>query len=203
MKNKKLIMVFVRNPELGKVKTRLAASVGEEKALQIYLYLLEHTQTVTQHVEADKVVYYAERVEEHDLWPYAYHHKKLQPSGDLGEKMLAAFEAAFAEAYESVVIIGSDCQQLKQEIIEQAFDELQTHDVVIGPAVDGGYYLLGMNRLYPDFFQNKHWSTDQVFTATIEDIERLEITYSLLPTLKDVDYLEDLEKPEQWLNMSG
>ena len=193
MSSKNLVMLFVRNPELGKVKTRLAASVGPEVALDIYLHLLRHTRSVTQQLTVDKVVYYSERVEAQDMWPGAHYQKKVQPAGDLGEKMAAAFETAFAEGYTSVVIIGSDCQQLTPEIISRAFEELRTHEVVIGPALDGGYYLLGLNRLHPELFQNKRWSTEHVFPDTLHDIERLHLSHTLLPALSDVDYLEDLE----------
>lgn len=193
MTDKNLLMLFVRNPELGKVKTRLAASVGPETALDIYLHLLRHTRDITQDLSMDKRVYYSERVEEEDLWPNEHYQKKVQPAGDLGGKMRAAFEAAFSEGYTSVVIIGSDCHQLTSEIINQAFEELKTHEVVIGPALDGGYYLLGMKRLYLDFFQNKRWSTEHVFPDTIADIERLHLSHTLLPYLSDIDELEDLQ----------
>jgi rSAM/selenodomain-associated transferase 1 len=193
MSDKNLLMLFVRNPELGKVKTRLAASVGPETALDIYLHLLQHTRSVTQALPLDKVVYYSERVEQQDMWPGQYYQKKLQPPGDLGEKMAAAFEAAFAEGYTSVVIIGSDCLQLTSEIINKAFEELKTHEVVIGPALDGGYYLLGMNHLHPELFRDKRWSTGHVFPDTLYDIERLHLSHALLPYLSDIDSLEDLE----------
>ncbi|SIT85418.1 TIGR04282 family arsenosugar biosynthesis glycosyltransferase [Pontibacter indicus] len=194
MTEKNLLMLFVRNPELGKVKTRLAASVGPETALDIYLHLLRHTRDITQHLPLDKVVYYSEKVEEDDIWPATLYLKKLQhPDGDLGEKMKAAFEAAFAEGYTSVVIIGSDCPQLTPDIINQAFEALKTNEVVIGPALDGGYYLLGMRKLYHDLFQNKRWSTEHVFPDTIADIERLHLRHTLLPYLSDVDELEDLQ----------
>lgn len=194
-------MLFVRNPELGKVKTRLAASVGPETALDIYLHLLRHTRDITQHLPLNKVVYYSEKVEENDLWPDQHYQKKRQhPEGNLGEKMKRAFEAAFAEGYTSVVIIGSDCPQLTSEIINQAFEALQTNEVVIGPALDGGYYLLGMTQLYRDLFEDKRWSTEHVFPDTIADIERLHLRHALLPYLSDVDELEDLQK--NWPELS-
>jgi uncharacterized protein len=196
MTSKRLLMLFVRNPELGKVKTRLAASVGPEIALDIYLHLLRHTRDITQELPLDKVVYYSDRVEENDLWPDQHYHKKLQPAGDLGDKMKAAFEAAFADGYTSVVIIGSDCAQLTADIINEAFDGLEDHEVVIGPALDGGYYLLGMQHLYPELFENKRWSTEHVFPDTLYDIERLHLSHTLLPSLSDVDKLEDLQ--ENW-----
>ncbi len=198
MSKKRLLILFVRNPELGKVKTRLAASVGPETALDVYLHLLHHTRQVTQQLPMDKVVYYTEKVEQHDMWPDEVYQKKVLVAGNLGEKMAAAFDAAFAAGYTSVVIIGSDCAQLNQEIIERGFEELKSHDVVIGPAPDGSYYLLGMNKFYADLFTNKHWSTGDIFSETIQDLDRLHLNYALLPHLTDVDYLEDLENPEQW-----
>ncbi|MBD1395562.1 TIGR04282 family arsenosugar biosynthesis glycosyltransferase [Pontibacter sp. JH31] len=200
MTEKKLLMLFVRNPELGKVKTRLAASVGPETALDIYLHLLRHTRDITQELPVDKVVYYSEKVEQQDLWPDARYLKKVQPPGDLGEKMKLAFETAFAEGYTSVVIIGSDCHQLTSDIVNQAFDELKTHEVVIGPALDGGYYLLGMRHLHPELFHNKRWSTEHVFPDTLYDIERLHLSHTLLPYLSDIDKLEDLQ--ESWPDLN-
>ncbi len=187
-----LLLLFVRNPELGKVKTRLAASVGPEKALEIYCRLLEHTREVTQDLPVKKQVCYSDWVDEADMWPNDRYVKRLQPTGDLGEKMEKAFAYAFEAGYTSVVIIGSDCLQLTTAIVQQAYTELTQHDVVIGPALDGGYYLLGMNRLYPELFSNKRWSTEHVFADTLQDILSLELSYALLPRLSDVDYIEDL-----------
>ncbi|MCC9137852.1 TIGR04282 family arsenosugar biosynthesis glycosyltransferase [Pontibacter silvestris] len=193
MKQPELLILFVRNPELGKVKTRLAASVGPIAALNIYVRLLKHTLLATQHLTAEKVVYYSDKVETDDLWPDEKYQKKLQPTGDLGDKMSAAFAAAFAEGYSSVVIIGSDCQQLTQKIVELAFRKLQEHDVVIGPALDGGYYLLGMRHYYPKLFRDKRWSSAHVFPDTVQDVEELNLSYALLPLLSDLDYIEDLD----------
>ena len=111
MHDKNLLLLFVRNPELGKVKTRLAASVGADKALEIYLQLLQHTRQVTQELPVQKLVYYSDAVDNNDLWPNEQYQKRVQPLGDLGEKMAGAFAAAFAEGFKSVVIIGSDCLQ--------------------------------------------------------------------------------------------
>jgi rSAM/selenodomain-associated transferase 1 len=193
MNEKKLLLLFVRNPELGKVKTRLAASVGPEKALEIYLHLLQHTRQVTQELPVQKRVYYSDEVYMHDLWPNEQYQKRVQPSGDLGKRMEAAFETAFAEGYTSVVIIGSDCLQLTPDIILRAYKELEQHEVVIGPALDGGYYLLGMNHLHPELFRDKRWSTEHVFPDTLYDVERLHLSHALLPRLSDVDYAEDLD----------
>ena len=193
MSDRELLLLFVRNPELGKVKTRLAAAIGPEKALDIYIRLLRHTRQITQNLPVQKLVYYADWVAENDIWPKEQYEKRLQPPGDLGEKMEAAFAAAFAEGYTSVVIIGSDCLQLTPAILQQAYMELVRHDVVIGPALDGGYYLLGMKQLHRALFRNKRWSTEHVFPDTLQDIRTLQLSYALLPRLSDVDHVEDLD----------
>ncbi|HEY4651561.1 MAG TPA: TIGR04282 family arsenosugar biosynthesis glycosyltransferase [Pontibacter sp.] len=193
MNPEKLLLLFVRAPELGKVKTRLAEAVGPEVALEIYIHLLQHTRQITEKLASDKAVYFADKIVDDGLWPAEVYQRHLQPEGDLGHKMQTAFADAFAAGYSSVVIIGSDCKQLTQQIIEQAFEALQTHEVVLGPALDGGYYLLGMNKLYPELFQDKEWSTSAVLPATIHDLERLHLSHKLLPELSDVDYLEDVD----------
>ena len=193
MESKRLLLLFVRAPELGKVKTRLAEAVGPEVALEIYIHLLQHTRQITEKLDAAKAVYFADNIVDDGLWPKQSYQHHLQTEGDLGQKMQAAFEDAFAAGYTSVVIIGSDCKQLTQEIIEQAFEALQTHEVVIGPALDGGYYLLGMKKLYPELFQNKPWSTSSVFSETLYDVERLHLSHKLMPELSDVDHMEDVD----------
>lgn len=186
-------MLFVRNPELGKVKTRLAKDLGEQKALAIYIKLLEHTRIITKDLEADKLVYYAGEMKESDLWDNSIYHKKVQPDGDLGYKMEHAFSNAFKDGYNAVVIIGSDCLQLSRQIIEQAFEALKNHDVVIGPATDGGYYLLGMKQLHSDLLREKPWSTSEVFPLTVATINKMGLTYTLLPVLSDIDRAEDVD----------
>jgi uncharacterized protein len=193
MNSEKLLMLFVRNPELGKVKTRLAASVGPEEALEIYMHLLQHTKKVTQDIDVEKLVYYSNEIIQHDLWPNNKYNKQVQPVGDLGERMSAAFEDAFNKGFNAVVIIGSDCHQLTKEIVERAFEALENHEVVIGPALDGGYYLLGMNKFHPEFFRNKRWSTEHVFPDTVLDIQKMHLSYKVLPELSDIDYLEDID----------
>ncbi len=187
-----LLMVFAKNPELGKVKTRLAKTVGEHKALEIYLKLLEHTYAVADKTFADKAIFYSNKIEEFDILDYYKFPKFLQKGDDLGERMDRAFGEAFAQNYEKVVIIGSDCYDLTPEIIEDAFRLLNDHNVVIGPAFDGGYYLLGMDRHYSHLFKDKKWSTPDVLLDTILDTKKLKLSYTLLPTLTDVDEEKDL-----------
>jgi rSAM/selenodomain-associated transferase 1 len=192
MNHDSLLMIFAKNPEMGKVKTRLAKTIGDEKALMIYLKLLEHTHAIADKVFADKAIFYSERVQEFDLLDYYKFPKFLQKGDDLGDRMDRAFGQAFGQHYEKVVIIGSDCYELTTEIIEDALAALDTHNVVIGPAHDGGYYLLGMDRHYSHLFKQKAWSTEDVLLDTLLDLKKLKLSYSLLPTLNDVDEEKDL-----------
>jgi hypothetical protein len=193
---KEALVIFVRNPELGKVKTRLAATIGDVAALAVYKKLLEHTQRITSYCAADKYVFYAERIMDNDLWTADHYFKFHQHEGDLGIKMKEAFALVFSKGYQRAVIIGSDCPGLTEHHIQQAFSGLQRHDVVIGPARDGGYYLLGMNRLQPVLFEGKQWSTDTVYDDTIQSIEAAGLSYTALEMLTDVDEEKDL--PESW-----
>lgn len=190
--SKSLLIIFVKNPELGKVKTRLAASLGKEAALAIYRQLLRKTREVTEPVTVDKVVYYSERIDRNDLWENDYYHKACQQGPDLGERMKNAFQKAFEEGYERVCIMGSDCMEISSSLIEEAFEKLQNSDAVIGSSQDGGYYLVGMNQFIPQLFENKAWSTDTVFSATLDDLNTLGMSHCELPVLSDVDTAEDL-----------
>ena len=155
--NENLTLVFVRNPELGKVKTRLAKTIGDKDALKIYTILLQHTESVLHKVSCDKVVYYSEEIQSNDLWDNALYQKKLQKGADFGARMQNAFETAFKDTYEKVVIVGSDLFDLNPNHIKEAFTALENHEVVLGPSLDGGYYLLGMKKMNPTVFKNKQW----------------------------------------------
>lgn len=188
-----LLMVFVKNPMKGKVKTRLAKTVGDEKALEIYRVLLDHTITIARRVNFDKAIFHSDYIDETDMWRKAKFNQFVQEGNDLGERMYNAFKYAFSKQYKSVVIIGSDCLDLNEQIIADAFEMLKNNEVVIGPAKDGGYYLLGMRKLYKELFINKHWSTENVLLDTLLDISHLNISMKLLPTLSDIDEEKDLE----------
>ncbi len=192
MNHDSLLMIFAKNPELGKVKTRLAKTIGNEQALMIYVKLLEHTHAVADKVFADKAIFYSNKVQEFEILDYYKFPKFLQKGKDLGERMDRAFGQAFGQDYDKVIIIGSDCIEISSEIIEDALKALDDNNVVIGPAQDGGYYLLGMDRHYPHLFKNKVWSTSDVLLDTILDIKKLKLSYALLPTLSDVDEEKDL-----------
>ena len=193
--NKNLTIVFVRNPELGKVKTRLAKTIGDKDALKIYTLLLQHTESVLHKASSDKVVYYSEEIQNKDLWDDAVYQKKLQKGADLGERMQNAFETAFKDTYEKAVIVGSDLFDLNPNHIEEAFTALENHDVVLGPSLDGGYYLLGMKKMHLAVFKNKQWGTDSVLESTLKNLNQQNV--KLLEALNDIDTFEDLKaQPE-------
>jgi rSAM/selenodomain-associated transferase 1 len=187
------LIIFVRHPELGKVKTRLAKTIGDEKALEIYLLLLQHTRQVTNPLNCQKFIYYSDEVPKLDSWTDSVYTRRQQYGEDLGQRMGNAFRDLFEQGFERVLIIGSDCYQLQTTILEDAITWLNSHSTVIGPTFDGGYYLLGMNHFIPELFKNKAWSTDQVCKQTIEDLKGLSQTFIMLNWLHDVDEATDLE----------
>jgi len=184
---KELLIIFTKNPEKGKVKTRLAATLGDEEALDVYKLLLNHTLSITQSLAIDKAVYYGSSIPSNDLWSKKKYIQALQHGDSLGDRMKKAVSDAFLKGYEKVVIIGCDCYQLQTHHIQSAFEKLDENDAVIGPANDGGYYLLGMNNNYPIVFDQKQWSTPSVFKDTLNDFSSLNLDFFLLPQLIDVD----------------
>ena len=186
------LIIFVKNPELGKVKTRLARTIGDEKALYIYKLLVEQTFQITLPVLAEKKLYYSEFVQNMDQFNDLVYEKHIQRGVGLGDKMYNAMKHSFGEWAGKVVLIGSDCFELNSGIIEEAFKALEESDYVLGPAKDGGYYLIGMKELNLEIFQNKEWSAENVFLDTLLDIKNQEKSHYLLPTLSDVDIEEDL-----------
>lgn len=193
--SKNLVMVFTRNPELGKVKTRLAKTIGEQSALNIYNFLLNHTETVIRNIDCDKAIYYSVKVRDNDIWDPSLYSKHLQQGKDLGKRMYYAFLDAFSEGYKKVVIVGSDLYDLQPKHIENAFRKLDSYEVVIGPAEDGGYYLLGMKTIHSQVFTTKEWGTSTVFENTINDLQNESVF--LLEELNDIDVYDDIMDIEE------
>jgi rSAM/selenodomain-associated transferase 1 len=183
------LIIFAKNLLHGKVKTRLAATVGHNKAMDVYQQLLQHTIAVAGRLPVDKLLFYSHFVEAANN-----HHFKtfLQKEADLGERMNHAFATAFQQGYSKAVIIGTDVPGITPSIIQVAFEQLDNVDVVIGPATDGGYYLLGMKQNHAPLFQGIEWSTSSVFSTTVSHLKQLSLRYSELPVLSDVDREEDL-----------
>ncbi|WP_308990923.1 TIGR04282 family arsenosugar biosynthesis glycosyltransferase [Mariniflexile litorale] len=190
--SKNALIIFTRNPELGKCKTRLAKSIGDESALYIYKSLLQHTAHVSKEIPVDRFVFYSNSIQKNDIWDATVFRKKLQQGDDLGSKMENAFLELFQMGYEKIIIIGSDLLDLKKETINNAFDALKKHKVVIGPAEDGGYYLLGLSNMYHFIFNNKSWSEPKLLEETLTDLEENNILFTTLETLNDIDTYEDL-----------
>ena len=191
MNKENLLIIFTKNPVKGKVKTRLAKDLGDDKALKVYKLLLAHSYKVTSVLRVVKHVYYSKKIDSNDQWSNGDFEKRLQQGGDLGEKMENAFLEGFEEGYKRIVIIGTDLYELKTEDIEMAFSHLINNDYVLGPANDGGYYLLGMNSLNSEVFKNKAWSTSSVLRDTLKDMEGSKI--KLLSSQNDIDVLDDIK----------
>ena len=170
MKNNAVIL-FVRNPVLGKVKTRLAKTIGDQKALKVYQDLLNHTMVQTKNLLCAKFLFYDTVITQDDIWSENDYFKKVQIGEDLGQKMQNAFQTVFSLGYKNVVIIGSDLFDLKSDHIDKAFLQLQKNDVVIGPAEDGGYYLLGLKQMIQPIFKDKNWGTETVLKQTLENLK--------------------------------
>lgn len=190
------LLLFVRNPVLGRVKTRLAQGLGEERALAIYYRLLRVLQAESERVSVPKVVYYDQFIDREDLWAEAGYEQFVQSPGDLGVRMNAAFLERARLGGGPCVLVGSDVPDLTAEIIEQAFALLETTEVVLGPAVDGGYYLIGLQQPQPSLFEGIEWSTERVLDQTQEKVEKAGLSLALLPVLRDVDQPSDL--PPDW-----
>lgn len=188
------IIVFIKNPRLGHVKTRLAKDVGDERALEIYLKLTAHTQCVLADVPyVNRNVYYSDFIDDADDWSADTFIKGLQSNGDLGDRIKHAFSEVF-EQNEKVIIIGSDCAQLSANHIQQAIDALDNNNVVIGPSLDGGYYLLGMDSNFQFLFEDIEWSTESVFKTTKNKALAQGLSVAEIEKLSDIDYIEDWEK---------
>lgn len=186
-----LLLIFTKNPVAGKVKTRLAKDLGDDKALEIYKFLLEHSAAFTSSVNAEKHVYYSDSITVQDIWDNKIYKKKLQSGAHLGKRMENAFKNGFEEDHEKIIVIGSDMYDIQAGDIEEAFRQLENHDYVIGPASDGGYYLFGMKSLNLKVFKNKDWGTSSVLKDTLKDLQKEDV--KLLETRNDVDLLEDIE----------
>lgn len=189
------LIVFIKNPEEGKVKTRIAHTIGNAGALNIYLTLIDIVHHVVINTDTVRHVFYSEFLNKNDRWSDTSFCKHVQTGHDLGERMKNAFKSVFNAYSEQdtckVVIIGSDCPYLTPSIMDDAFFSLEQSDFVVGPTYDGGYYLLGMKIFTPNIFDDIEWSTECVFDQTIDKIKNQGSTFQLLPTLHDIDTEDD------------
>ncbi len=188
----KHLIIFAKPPVLGYVKTRLAQAIGNENALKFYQRMLEQTWKIAQESTISTTVFFSkqsEYVSNFKLFPVEF-----QSAGDLGKKMAEAFTTIFAKGYREVILIGADCPDNTTENILNAFELLQKNDTVIGPSEDGGYYLIGMKKMYSEIFDNKVWSTSTVCQEAIQELEKINLSIGTAATLNDIDTWEDLKK---------
>ncbi|MFN1834824.1 TIGR04282 family arsenosugar biosynthesis glycosyltransferase [Balneola sp. MJW-20] len=188
---KAVLIIFVKNRVPGKVKTRLAADLGDIRALEVYEKLLKYTRSVMIEADTRNQVWFSGEVPDGNEWNKSAQKLMVQPTGNLGEKMSHAFRWNFEQGAEKVMIIGSDCAEITSGHIKKAITALNDKDLVIGPAKDGGYYLLAMKTYYPEIFNGVDWSTSKVLMQTLNTAERLGLESVLLEELNDVDELED------------
>lgn len=193
-----LLIMFVKYPRPGYVKSRLAFKLGDIEATRVYRSVTENL--ISAIVQPSKDACYeiavtyspAEAAQEMRAWLGSGLQLIAQSGANLGERMQKAFSDGFSRGYKNIIIIGSDCPAVTNELIISALEKLKSHDVVIGPAYDGGYYLIGLCRSEPKLFAGIDWSTELVLKQTIERCTALHRSYVLLPELRDIDRIEDL-----------
>ncbi len=196
MEKDNLLIIFLKNPVKGKVKTRLSKDLGDSNALRVYKGLLEHINSITKNVNTSKWVCYSDFIDEDDIWSNELYSKHQQKGDDLGERMANCFKDGFASGYKNIVLIGVDCLDINTEYLNSAFEALTNSNFVLGPTLDGGYFLVGMNSFYKEIFKGIIWSTETVFSETTNKIEEAGFTYKTLGLLSDIDNIEDVKKYE-------
>lgn len=191
---KRVLAIFVKYPSPGSVKTRLAESIGEKKAALLYRTFVETVISRTDCKYFKRVVFYAPpgKGREIEEWLGEELEMYSQRGGDLGERLANAFQLLFKNGAQRVVTIGTDSPLIDKEIVREAFELLKTKQCVIGPSLDGGYYLLGLSKPCKDIFMNIEWGTEKVFLQTLKIIEMLGLPCGILEKHFDVDSLDDL-----------
>lgn len=194
---KDLLIVFVKNITLGKVKTRLAKTIGNQGAFEVYSELVKITELATHNIAVDKRIYFSDAVVE-TKWKNQI--KAVQQGEDIGERMKNAFAKGFSDGYKRIILIGSDLPEISSTHIENGFNALQKVEVTFGPAEDGGYYLVGLSELKAYIFENKPWSKSHLLQETLTELKQKNINFKLLETLNDIDTFEDLEASSFYKN---
>ena len=192
------LIIFTRYPIPGKAKTRLIPALGAEGAANLHARMSEYTLAQAREFCCDDFssieVHYADESIDSLMADWlgddlVYH---SQGTGDLGNRMARSIDLTFQSGHNQVIIIGTDCPRLDAGLIKSAFEQLLNCDLILGPAIDGGYYLIGLRRFIPELFVGINWSTEQVLAQTVEIANRLGLSIVYLPWLTDVDRPEDL-----------
>lgn len=184
-----LVIVFVKNIKLGTVKTRLAKTIGDLGAFEVYSELVKITEKATAQLDIDKRIYFSTAVVD-SQWIGDF--KTVQNGADLGERMLNAFRDGFDAGYKKIVLIGSDLPDINETHIKKGIEALSENDVAFGPAEDGGYYLIGLSKIKESIFINKPWSQSSLLNETLQELQRLNVSVGTLASLNDIDTYEDL-----------
>ncbi|MDG1730154.1 MAG: TIGR04282 family arsenosugar biosynthesis glycosyltransferase [Algibacter sp.] len=187
--SKALVIVFVKNIKLGKVKTRLAKTIGNQGAFEVYSKLVEVTEKATEDLSVDRRIYFSDAIVK-TAWKNDY--KAVQHGIDLGERMKNAFKKGFEDGYNRIALIGSDLPDIKTSHINNGLNALKQNEVVFGPAEDGGYYLIGLSKMHNFVFENKPWSRSNLLEKTLSELKENSVTFTTLDTLNDIDTYEDL-----------
>lgn len=201
-KFKQHLIIFTRYPEPGKTKTRMIPALGDLGAANLQKQMTEYT--VSQVKELQKTVdvscevrFAGGNLQLMQDWLGVDLVYQPQGEGDLGDRMVRSFSDAFQSGSEQVIIIGTDCPGVNSQLLAKAFEQVCSYNLVLGPAIDGGYYLIGLRQPIPDLFANIDWGTPQVLQQTVSIAEKLNLSKIYLPALSDVDYPEDLPIWEQ------
>lgn len=194
---KKKLIIFTRYPVPGRTKTRLTPALGATEAADLQRWMSERTiqtaaKLAAQSAIAVEIHYTGTCVDQMRNWLGIHHQYREQGDGNLGDRMSRAIAASCGDGYQQVIIIGSDCPRLSAPIIAQGFSRLTNHDLVLGPARDGGYYLIGLTRPCPELFTNRSWGSKLLLAETISGARQLALKFYLLKELADVDRPEDL-----------
>lgn len=191
------LIVFARYPEPGKTKTRLIPALGAQGAAELHRQMAENTLAKARELASQRSLIVEIRFaggnpELMREWLGDGMICQPQSEGDLGDRMASAFDEAFRTRTQRAIIIGTDCPGLDAPGIGEAFERLPQHDLVLGPATDGGYYLIGLKQSIPELFRGIPWGTGEVLQQTLAIALQIGLSYSLLPELADIDRPEDL-----------
>jgi rSAM/selenodomain-associated transferase 1 len=187
-----VLQIFVKNRQSGKVKTRLASVIGNDEALKVYDQLLSVLKSNLKDQPLPLHIYYSDFKEEVDSWGNNHVEYYIQQGDDLGERMKNAMSAGNNQ-YDFVILIGSDCPEIHTSDIQICLNLLKKNDVVIGPSLDGGYYLIACKGYFPEIFEDIIWSTTTVFEETVDKVKQSDLLFDTLAMKRDLDEYPDYQ----------
>ena len=191
------LIIFLKYPEKGKVKTRLAKKIGSDKALELYWYLVHNTICNSNGTHFAELHFQNQLPSKH---PFLNLTCKYQKGENIGERMFNSL-ASVLDSAELAILIGADIPEMSTDVIEEAVKILQSNDVVFGPSKDGGYYLVGMKKACREIFELEEWSHSKVLEQTIEKVKQLGLSFDFTKELNDLDTFEDLKDFPKLLEM--